>query len=250
MENIKYLDKVIFPERYIFKSISGKKFNSIDEWINYEKRRISTTKYGKKRYKNALPCIVIINTSLFRDISKCDERNSIEEISNNFDISKLYFTKDLSKVVYQFFYTDNEFCCNASIDFDFVYGNVRLDKNKVYNTNIYDCKSNMMLKVTEEKYGYCIDWFCKHSDNVYCFWDMESLFKPYPIHYIKESNLKRLNTLDRYMVYDTNSIDCTLDVMVIDGESEEDTIKIYKDIFGHDPIKIVKVPDDKWFYFN
>lgn len=250
MENIKYLDKVIFPERYVFKSISGKRFDSIDEWINYEKRRITTTKYGKKRYKNTLPYIIIINTSLFRDISKCNEKNSIEEISKNFDISRLYFTKDFSKIVYQIFYTNNEFYYNTSIDFDFVYENIRLDPNSVYSTDIYDCNSNMMLKVTRTKYSYCIDWFCEHSDNIYCFWDMESLFKPYPIHYIKESNLKRYNTLNRYMVYDKNSIDCILDVKVIDAESEDRAIEIYRNRFNHDPIKVVKVPNGKWFYFE
>lgn len=258
---IQYIDKVIFPKKYILKSACGRRFNSIEEWVIFEKNKLKKYKYShKKRFKYYLPYLDIINIDPYIDQYKIYSRESIEIMSLNRKISRLLFAKDLSSIVMQCFYDNDEmkyswyaYIPDIVIDYDFVYGNVRLDTSLLYYTKIYQLEDSLYL--TEGKYSYLIDKLMYRNDSNSILALYDSYECPIPIRYLEPLDFVRPVDINRYIMYDDYSIEYEYDADIIDAESEDQAIEIYNNRYGsdnyyHKLVKIVKVPDYKWLYYH
>ena len=265
---IKYIDKLILPDKYILIDPSGKKFNNIFDWVRYKTRR-PKDKHFKYKYKTKLPYLWIINLDTSRYLNIDAKNGSIEHtiihLSKNIDRAMLFFASDFSKIVFEKFINDDG--DTHYLDFDLYYGLYTLDITKAYYTvykDFFKSKSNIPLRIssslsmkynkafrTDFSYSYQCSYYTITENGYLSFGDAnQNTMGEIPVYCLKEYAKRRPSSCKNlYRIsYTKNGTNFLSELY--EAYSEEDALNRFKKDFSNIPEKFIFkriLSDGQWF---
>lgn len=285
--NIKYLDQIAFPESYVLEDISGKRYKSVDDWVEVMKRRKKDKRYKfKKKYKRYMLYLKVVNTSLHRvpmSSLLCSGkefcRENIDKAYSNADYIKLHFNKELTAIELiqpvEFDGVDQD---ESFIDPMVYFDGFRLDESKGYLTDYMPLTdyngtlcgteenpfcmanrfiNNKILKFSFIYYGYEALIYMKdeYKNGILLFMldaTTSTICGAVPCSKLKACKSKRNNGYNRYAITFKDSVNDNFgNIRYIDALNEEDAIDVLKQSDemrdGGFITEVRKLKDDEWF---
>lgn len=283
--NIKYLDQIAFPESYVLEDMSGKRYKSVDDWVEVMKRRKKDKRYKfKKKYKSYMLYLKVVNTSLHRvpmsSLLRSGKefcRENIDEAYSNADYIKLHFNKELTAIELiqpvEFDGVDDQ--DESFIDPMVYFDGFRLDESKGYLTDYVSLNnkdlcgteenpfymtngfiSNKILKFSVIYYGYEALYYTRdeYKNGILLYMMDATTCTPcgaVPCSRLKVCKSKRNNGYNRYAITFKNSVYGNMNIRHVDALNEENAIDVLKEsdeIYDGDIItEVRKLKDDEWF---
>lgn len=282
--NIKYLDQIAFPESYILEDISGKRYKSVDDWVEVMKKRKKDKRYKfKKKYKSYMLYLKVVNTSLHRvpmsSLLRSGKefcKENIDKAYSNADYIKLHFNKELTAIELiqpvEFDGVDQD---ESFIDPMVYFDGFRLDESKGYLTDYVSLNnkklcgteqnpfymenrfiSNKILKFSFIYYGYEALYYIRdeYKNGILLYMMDATTCTPcgaVPCSRMKVCNSKRNNGYNRYAITFKSGVYDSINIRYVDALTEENAVDVLKEsdeIYDGDIItEVRKLKDDEWF---